>query len=567
MEKEQQEHVENHHTDIESDGSHRVPSQEEEPVVTPKTWFVVSILSMGYGLSFVPIPCMAAIGPQISADLGDASKYVWFISAWIISITIMFVVAGANTDLLGRRWFLVGGNLICFVGHLVVGTAKSPDTIIAGMAITGLGAANCQMAAFALTELLPNKWRHIGVVIADAAVYLTITIIPVTARYGYYVGNWRGNFYAVAVLQGISFFGLLFFYFPPAHPLGLPYSQVLRELDYLGIFLFIAGSLPMLIGIVWASVYPSNDAHVVAPLVVGSAMLVAFAIWETYGTCKHPLTPPSIFKSSHGRDFTAPSIALAIINMFYYSSSIIWPTMISVFYTDGTGADWKRAAALSLPQGLAITLGGVLLSLFGSKIRHWQWQQTIAVTTMVIFGSLLALGTPNNMGMMIAFLVISLVGYGWAIYLSIALTQMGVEQEQLGTSGGLSGCVRFAGGTIAQAVYLAIFTSAIAKWTARLVPVAAEAAGLPASQLPALFGVLGTPKLAANYDVAVVAAVGGAIQKAYEKGIQGICYASVAFGIVGIIACLCCKDVDHKMTNKIEVYLENTELAGRNKHH
>lgn len=119
--------------------------------------------------------------------------------------------------------------------------------------------------------------------------------------------------------------------------------------------------------------------------------------------------------------------------------------MISVFYTDGT--DWKRAAALSLPQGLAITLGGVLLSVFGSKIRHWQWQQTIAVTVMVVFGTLLALGTPDNMGMMLAFLILSLIGYGWAIYLSIAITQMGVPQEQLGTSGGLGGCGRFAGGS------------------------------------------------------------------------------------------------------------------------
>lgn len=66
---------------------------------------------------------------------------------------------------------------------------------------------------------------------------------------------------------------------------------------------------------------------------------------------------------------------------------------------------------------------------------------------MVIFGSLLALGTPNNMGIMIAFLVLSLMGYGLAIYLSIAITQMGVKQEQLGTLGGLSGCVRFAGGS------------------------------------------------------------------------------------------------------------------------
>lgn len=28
---------------------------------------------------------------------------------------------------------------------------------------------------------------------------------------------------------------------------------------------------------------------------------------------------------------------------------------------------------------------------------------------------------------------------------------------------------------------------------------------------------------------------------------------SMAFGIVGIIACLCCKDVDYKMTNKVRV--------------
>jgi predicted membrane channel-forming protein YqfA (hemolysin III family) len=162
------------------------------------------------------------------------------------------------------------------------------------------------------------------VVIADASVYLAVTIIPVTARYGYFVGSWRANFYAAAGFQAFSFVGLFLLYFPPAHPLGLPYTQVIRELDYLGIFLFIAGSLPILMGIVWASIYPSNDVHVIAPLVVGCVFLVAFACWETWGGAKHPLTPTNIFTSSNGRDFTAPCIALAIINMFYYSSSIIW---------------------------------------------------------------------------------------------------------------------------------------------------------------------------------------------------------------------------------------------------
>ncbi|KAG9240545.1 fungal trichothecene efflux pump-domain-containing protein [Calycina marina] len=451
------------------------------------------------------------------------------------------MIAGANTDLFGRRWFLVGGNLVCFVGHIIVGTAKSTNQIIAGMALTGLGAGTCQMAAFALTELLPNKWRHIGVVLADLAVYITVVIIPITARYGYFVGNWRTNFYAAAGLQAASFVGLLLLYFSPAHPLGLPYAQAFAELDYIGIFLFIAGFLPILMDIIWASSFPSTDAHVVVPLVIGSVVMVGFALWKTYGNAKHPLTPNNIFTSSRGREFTAPCIALAIINMFYYSSSIIWPTMVTVFYADPK--DWKRAAALSLPQGLAITLG-VLLSIFGSKIRNWQWQQAAAVTIMVIFGSLLGLGNPGNQNMMIAFLIISQVGYGRAIYLCIAITQM-----------------------VAQAVYLAISTSTVTKWTAKLVPVAALGAGVTADQITSLMGLVGTANFTTTYDASVVTAVNGAIQKANERGIQGIAYTSLAFGIVGIIACLFCKDVDAKMTNKIEMYIENSKMAERNSHH
>lgn len=159
-------------------------------------------------------------------------------------------------------------------------------------------------------------------------------------------------------------------------------------------------------GIVWAGVYGSNDAHVVAPLVVGAFVLICFALWETFGKLTYPLTPTYIFTSGWGRDFTAPAIALGVVNMFYYSSSILWPQMITVFYTNG-GAHWKYSVVLSLPQGLAILFGAMLLTLFGSYIRHWQWQLTGSVLVMVVFGSLLGLVTPNNKGTMIAFVFLS----------------------------------------------------------------------------------------------------------------------------------------------------------------
>lgn len=110
------------------------------------------------------------------------------------------------------------------------------------------------MAAFALPELLPNKWRHIGVVIADFTVYVAVIVAPVTARYGYQFGTWEWNFWGIAICQGLSFFGLLFLYFPPAHPYvralpvgvsamcdiltfsrtGIPFGEVFKSLDYVG---------------------------------------------------------------------------------------------------------------------------------------------------------------------------------------------------------------------------------------------------------------------------------------------------------------------------------------------
>lgn len=124
--------------------------------------------------------------------------------------------------------------MVCFVGQVIMATAKTTTAVIAGLAICGFGAASCQMAAFALSELLPNKWRHLGVVFADLATLIAVVVGPVTARYGFYVGNWRWNFYSAAIAQALSFLGLYLLYHPPKHPNGIPYAQALKEMDYGG---------------------------------------------------------------------------------------------------------------------------------------------------------------------------------------------------------------------------------------------------------------------------------------------------------------------------------------------
>ncbi|KAF2142679.1 uncharacterized protein K452DRAFT_350960 [Aplosporella prunicola CBS 121167] len=455
---------------------------EVEPVVTPKTWVVAMILSAGYGLSFWPIPAVSAVGELLVAEeFGeDVTAANWFVPAWTIAITVCFMICGSNTDVLGRRWFLVGGNLVCTVGHVIIATARSAHQMTAGLAVEGFGAACCQMAAFALPELLPNKWRHIAVVIADATIYVAVTVAPATARYAYESGAWQWNFGAPAVFQFLSFLGLYFLYFPPALPAGLPLRRALAEIDYPGIALFVLGAVPVLTGIVWAGIYTSSsNAHVVAPLTVGGVFL-------THGWALHPLTPPRIFTASRGRDFTAPVLALTVANMFYYSSSILWPTMIAV--------------QLAVPQGL-----------------RWQWQLTGAVFVTVLFGALLGLATPRNRGAMLAFVFVSQAGLGWALYLSIMLAQMGVEQRDLGISGGVAGAFRFAGGAVVTSVYRTILNKQLSHWTPRLISTTALSAGLPAAELPLLIQTLSSSlggAVPAGTPPAVAAAATEALKQA-----------------------------------------------------
>lgn len=426
-----------------------------------------------------------------------------------------------------------------FTGFIVGGTAKNNTSMIVAFAFIGFGAGNAQLAAFALPELLPNKWRHAAIVLADLGVFFAVVVGPVAGRFAIVHGDaWRWLFYAPAIAVASSFVGLFFYYFPPKHPRGLPFNQALRELDYGGAVLFIVATTLTLTGIVYTTTLPSSNPKVIGTLVSGLGLMVVFALYETFMPLKQPLTPTRVFTRGNGRELTAPFIAGFVVTMFYYAINIIYPTQIAVFFTTNP-ADYKYAIVLTLPQNLGLVFGAVLLTAFGSRIGHWKWTLTGSVSIMVVFGALLALGNPERKNMMMAFVFLAETGFGWAQYLSIAFIQFGTDQVELGIAGGLAGVARFAGGAVAISVYTTILSNVVTSNAIKLVPVAAEAAGLPASSVPTLLGALpfGAAALAKvpGITTKIILAASGAYQQAYVVGLRTTALSSLSFGIVGII--------------------------------
>ena len=294
--------------------------------------------------------------------------------------------AGAATNRLHNRLY---GEVMAAIGMLIAATSKSPEQFTAGLAIAGWGGGFCQMAMCSIPELMPNKYRHIGITISDGFVFVIVIIGPVVGKYAIDAGNsWTFIFYGGFIAQCISLIALASLYFPPQHPKGVPWKEAIHGLDYVGSFLVIPGVCLVLVGIINTTYMASSNKMVLAPLIVGFILLVACGVWETIGNAKYPLCPPRIFRSHNGREFTVPFILAFIVTMFYYGINIIYPTMVNVFYITPTTTRSEQLA-LSLPGNIGLVFGAMCLICFGDLFGHWKWTLTISWIGMSIFGGLM----------------------------------------------------------------------------------------------------------------------------------------------------------------------------------
>ncbi len=501
------------------------------------------------------VTSLGAIQTYIATQLGNTANAAWWTTVYTMCTAISFMLFGGNSDLFGRRWFIISGNVSVFVGYIVIATAKSTEAIIAGSALIGVGAGLCQLAAFALPELLPNRIRHIGILIADASTWVAVLFGPITARYTVIEGveRWRWLFYTPAILVAISFVLLIWLYHPPKHPRGIPWHVAIKQLDYLGAALFTVGATLVFTGVIYTTIISPSDKIVIGLLCSGFGVIVLFALWEQFGNLQQPLTPPRVFAQDKGREFLFPFISGAIVNMFFYSVNIVYPTMIAVFWTTPESSV-SYQCQLTLPQGLGLITGSMLLWFFGTSIGHWKWQYVGTFGLMTVFGALLALGKPTNMGMMMAFVFICEMAYGWAQTLSITWIQFGVPQTELGISGALAGVARWTGGALSSSIYLAILSNVQASQAKKLIPAAAIAAGASESAARALITAIGAGTAADVPGItdAIVAAAAGAFTQTYVVALRTVCLVSIAFGVIGTICCVLSNDIGPKMTNKSE---------------
>lgn len=239
--------------------------------------------------------------------------------------------------------------------------------------------------------------------------------------------SWRWIFRLNLPLTALTTLCVLFFM--PLRKVQGDWRVKLKAVDFVGIFLALGGTAVLLLGLNWGGgQYTWDSAHVIATIIVGCAVSVAFVLWEWKGTSS-PLVPMHIFKA---RIVNGASLTM-FINGWNFLVQVYY---IPTFYQLVFGYSTVKAGALLLPitlmqsmypranrllirteESQLLTKSLAISSTFSGLVVHWvgRYRECILfgwIIWAVGLGLISTLNQSSGLGKQIGYGILTGLGVG-----------------------------------------------------------------------------------------------------------------------------------------------------------
>ncbi|EED23098.1 efflux pump antibiotic resistance protein, putative [Talaromyces stipitatus ATCC 10500] len=548
-----------------------VNNEDSDPPEKVSASTLMAVFFMG--LSYVAaISCglvmPAGIVSQIGTALGDMENIVWIPGGWGVASAVSFSIAGRLSDIFGRRYVLISGQALTLIGSIVGATAHKTTIVAAGSTIIGFGAGVIFVSYPGISELLPNKYRGMGIAWTEFCLNVPWAGLGVLIAQEFVIhASWRWIYYVGIIYAAISMTGTAVSYFPPSRPRG-DYDksrwQEFKELDFVGLFLFCGGLTLFLVGITYLGKSSYSVAVVASTTVIGGLLLAACLAYD-FTIARDPIFPLRLFVMF--REFTVHLIILFVAGMIWQAITTLGPQGTLYMFTN----DPIRIGVLQIPNNISGLLGGWIMPSLVHKIKHVREQILFALLMETVFTACYAAVVPNHE---IAWSVMQLFGqscFTWVTLLAYVSSGLFVPQEDFGVSAGLIGTFRSAGNSVGNAIFSTILTSQVNKQMPKRVAEAAIQNGFPAARIGELIpavveNAVGVPHAFASIPEAtssVISATSRAFKEAYAYSFRRVFYATIPFGVIALGFAWFVKDPSPLLNNHVAVHQEREILSGK----
>ena len=282
---------------------------------------------------------------QVSLHAG-VTELQWVVGAYALTFASIMLACGMIGDELGRKKVMLAGAGVFCAGSVLCALAPNVQTLIAGRAVMGLGAAASEPGTLSmLRHLYPDakaRSRAIGVWAATSGFALAAG--PVVGGVLVGVWNWRGIFW-FNLAFGLAALIVAAIILPESA------DPTAARVDTAGTLLGAGALATLVFAIIDAESAGFGSAGVIVLLCLSAVLAAAFVWWER--RARHPLLDLRFLRVPQ---FTTANIAAFCT---YFATFAIF-FFTALYLVEVAGASGYRLAAVFAPMTILMIVSSVL---------------------------------------------------------------------------------------------------------------------------------------------------------------------------------------------------------------
>jgi EmrB/QacA subfamily drug resistance transporter len=508
-------------------------------------WAVLGAILLTMFLASLDQTVVGTALPRIVTDLNGSSLYTWVVTAYLLSSTVVVPVYGKFSDVFGRKPMLLIGVALFLIGSWLSGLSQDMTELVAFRAVQGLGAgAIFPIALAVIGDLFTARERGRYQGLFGAVFGLSFIVGPLIG--GWITDNvsWHWVFY-VNLPVGVAALVVLTAALP--NP-GSRHASV-RDLDYVGIVLFSAGVVPLLLGLTnkgsadaSGQLYGWTDPRVGGLIVLGAAILAVFVAAES--RAREPIVPLGLFR---GRDYSLSMAAVFLLGIAMFMAVIFMPR----FYQTVRGVSATASGYDIWPLLVGLMGGSIVSGQVISQTGRYKWILA-GSTVLLMAGALLMTRLTADVGdwTLWAWMLLLGLGLGPPMAGFTVAIQNAVRLDQLGVATSTLTFFRQIGGSVGLAIADTVFASRFASQ----LPSSLTAHGVPPQLVDRIAGFGGALQGVGNVSgllrhalppplQPLIPRIIAGIDEAFASGVASLFWVTLVAGGMALVCTLALRDL------------------------
>ena len=484
-------------------------------------------------LTFLDNTVVSVALGSLQSDLhASVAELQWVIGGYALTFAAAMLACGMIGDEFGRKKVMLAGAGVFCAGSVLCALAPNVETLIAGRAVMGLGAAASEPGTLSIIRQVytdtRERARAIGIWAAVSGLALALGPVIGGALVGAW--SWRGIFWfnlafglAALIAAGVT----------------VPESSdpTASRVDTLGTVLGAGALACLMFAIIDSEDSGFGATEVIVLLCAAVVLAVAFVIWERRVT--HPLLDLRFFRLPR---FTVPNV----VAFFTYLATFAIFFFTALYLVEVPGDSGYQVALVFAPMTVAMIIGSLVAGYWTGRVGP-RWPVTIgcaAFAAGLLIASPQITQHPDYVGLSLA-LALAGAGIGITVVPVTAAVLDAVPPERSGMAASAANTSReigaVAGASILGALVFSRLSATLDSHLATLSVPASDKAAILAFK-PLIIQVLETGQInsyLSKYasEGGLIAQVEGAAYAAFGDGLHAAFYLSAALVIVaGILA-------------------------------